>query len=321
MAIDDASHGHAVERFHARRTRDAALRASTTMLARVKKCASTLSVSALARVARASMGAMNRGRAMAARVDAVSEPSRTSRRRVATTTETRPRVSDEVRSNARGKCLCREVLSAAASRCKEPASNAYATYNCSRVSDILNATSGKHRAFGKSHWIDGEAHVSEAVRQMHATDLGALVVMDRIALDADATGVISDEELALSAENDAIIGIFTERDYLNAVAKGVISPKTKVSEIMTGFRDASTQVSRLVCVSPQDTALAAMESMTTHRLRHIPVISSKGIDSKKKTPIEPRVLGVVSIGEVLKALLAESRSEIEHLESYILGLE
>ena len=101
----------------------------------------------------------------------------------------------------------------------------------------------------------------------------------------------------------------------------MISPKTKVSEIITGFRDASTQVSRLVCVSPQDTALAAMESMTTHRLRHIPVISSKGIDSKKKTPIEPRVLGVVSIGEVLKALLAESRSEIEHLESYILGLE
>jgi hypothetical protein len=45
------------------------------------------------------------------------------------------------------------------------------------------------------------------------------------------------------------------------------------------------------------------------------------VNPKDQSPIEPRVLGVVSIGEVLKALLAESRSEISHLESYILGLE
>ena len=223
-------------------------------------------------------------------------------------------------SDALAPCLCRNVLAQAAKRCKER-SNHYATFGCSLVGDVLDATSDAHRAFGKSHWIDGDARVQEAVRQMHLTDLSALVVMDRAALDADQSGDITDEELAMSAQNNAIIGIITERDYLNAVARGMITPTTTVSEIMTSFRDASTKVSRLVCVSPQDTALAAMESMTTHRLRHIPVISSKGIDTKNKSPIEPRVLGVVSIGEVLKALLAESRNEIEHLEHYILGLE
>lgn len=228
--------------------------------------------------------------------------------------------ADGVTNVAHGACLCREVLAQTAKRCKER-SNHYATFGCSLVGDVLDATSNAHRAFGKSHWIDGDARVQEAVRQMHLTDLSALVVMDRVALDADQSGSITDEELVMSAQNNAIIGIVTERDYLNAVARGVITPKTKVSEIMTSFRDASTKVSRLVCVSPQDTALAAMESMTTHRLRHIPVISSKGIDTTNKSPIEPRVLGVVSIGEILKALLAESRNEIEHLEHYILGLE
>jgi len=221
-------------------------------------------------------------------------------------------------------CLCRDILAAAAKRCaaaQRLEANHFCTYGTPVIGDVLNATSDKHKAFGKSHWIDGEARVSEAVRQMHLTDLSALVVMDARALDADRSGTITQEEMELSASNNAIIGILTERDYLNAVARGLISASTKVSEVMTSFRDASKKIAKLVAVSPDDSVLAAMESMTNNRLRHIPVIASKGVNPDDQSPIDPRVLGVVSIGEVLKALLAESRSEISHLESYILGLE
>jgi CBS domain-containing protein len=142
--------------------------------------------------------------------------------------------------------------------------------------------------------------------------------MDARALDADRSGVISDEELALSAQNRAIVGIITERDFLNAVARGTMHKDTKVYEIMTSFLDAELNISRLVYVCPQMPVLAAMETMTQHRLRQVPVIESQGI-GPDNLPIAPRVLGVVSIGEVLKTLLAETRLEIDHLESFILG--
>lgn len=244
-------------------------------------------------------------------------------RDASTTTATATATNDES-TTRESPCLCRDILAAAAKRCKSTQhfeANHFCTYGAPVIGDVLNATSDKHKAFGKSHWIDGDARVSEAVRQMHLTDLSALVVMDTRALDVDRSGTITQEELELSASNNAIIGILTERDYLNAVARGFISASTKVSEVMTSFRDASKKIAKLVSVSPEDSVLAAMESMTNNRLRHIPVIASKGVNPKDQSPIEPRVLGVVSIGEVLKALLAESRSEISHLESYILGLE
>jgi len=227
-------------------------------------------------------------------------------------------------SHESSTCLCRDVLAQAARRCRtqHPSAAHYAVFHCAVVKDILDSTNHAHTAFGRSHWIDGAAKLSDGLRQMYLTDLSALVVMDRDALDADRSGVITEEELALSAANDAIIGIISERDYLNAVARGVVDVSTTVRDVMTSFRDASTTSSaRLVCVSPSDSVLAAMETMTKHRLRHVPVIASEGIDPMNGRPINPRVLGVVSLGEVLKTLLAESRSEIHHLESYISGVE
>jgi CBS domain-containing protein len=227
-------------------------------------------------------------------------------------------------SHESSTCLCRDVLAQAARRCRtqHPSAAHYAVFHCAVVKDILDSTNHAHTAFGRSHWIDGAAKLSDGLRQMYLTDLSALVVMDRDALDADRSGVITEEELALSAANDAIIGIISERDYLNAVARGVVDVSTTVRDVMTSFRDASTTSSaRLVCVSPSDSVLAAMETMTKHRLRHVPVIASEGIDPMNGRPIKPRVLGVVSLGEVLKTLLAESRSEIHHLESYISGVE
>ena len=220
-------------------------------------------------------------------------------------------------------CLCRDVLDAAHARCSQAYGDAshYSTYGCVLVSDVIDATSAKHMKFGQTHWIDEEARVMDAVRQMFVTHLSALVVMQREALDADRSGVISDEELLLSAENDAIVGIITERDYLNAVAQGKLEGETtKVKDIMTDFKhtDAGESKKKLLFVSPHSTALAAIETMTNNRLRHIPVIGSKGFDNLGN-PIQPRVLGVISIGELLKSVLAEARSEIHQLECYIHG--
>jgi CBS domain-containing protein len=219
-------------------------------------------------------------------------------------------------------CLCRDVLEAAHTRCQAMSeASKYSTYGCVLVSDVMHATSAKHMKFGQTHWIDEEARVMDAVRQMFATHLSALVVMQREALDADRSGVISDEELLLSAENDAIVGIITERDYLNAVAQGQIGLHTKVKDIMTDFKHsdaAGESKKKLIFASPDSTALAAVETMTNNRLRHVPVIGSKGFD-KLGNPIQPRVLGVISIGELLKSVLAEARCEIHQLEGYIHG--
>ena len=85
-------------------------------------------------------------------------------------------------------CLCKDVLAAAAKRCKSAPrdGNHFATFGLAIVGDILDATRSRHTAkFGASHWIDRNALVSDAVKQMAATDLGALICMDVTSLDAD----------------------------------------------------------------------------------------------------------------------------------------
>ena len=224
-------------------------------------------------------------------------------------------------------CLCRDVLEAATHRCSSSRAvhhgeaNTYSMFGCVLVGDVMDAVSSTHMKFGQSHWIDGDDTVMNAVRQMFSTNLSALVVMERDALDADRSGTITDDELLLSAENNAIVGIVTERDYLNAVAKGNVGVATKVKEIMTDFKNTTPTGEarkKLIFTSPSSTALGAIETMTNNRLRHIPVIGSKGFD-EVGNPIEPRVLGVVAIGELLKGVLAEARQEIHQLECYIHG--
>jgi CBS domain-containing protein len=63
---------------------------------------------------------------------------------------------------------------------------------------------------------------------MTETDVGALLVMDRVSLDTDGNDVISEAELRAAPESGAIKGIITERDYLRAVALGNVRWSTKV---------------------------------------------------------------------------------------------
>jgi len=103
----------------------------------------------------------------------------------------------------------------------------------------------------------------------------------------------------LVLEHDKIIGIFTERDYARKVVlKGKSSKTTTVGELMT---------SEVLYVSPEDTIEECMALMTQKRARHLPVLDAG------------RVAGLVSIGDVVKAVITDREFTIRELERYITG--
>jgi CBS domain-containing protein len=180
------------------------------------------------------------------------------------------------------------------------------------IRDILDAKHAKHTFWGSTHWCASDESVSKAVAQMTLADVGALLVMDRVSLDRDKNDVITEDELRAAPESGAIKGIVSERDYLRAVARGAITPDTRVRHIMVDF-DANPD--RLVSVTPECSALAAMEIMTEHRLRHIPCISPASADGARGAKME----GIVTIGDVVKALISEEREEVALCHDYIHG--
>ena len=93
--------------------------------------------------------------------------------------------------------------------------------------------------------------------------------------------------------------IFTERDYLRKIAlKGRSSAKTRVSEVMS---------SPLITVKSEDPIRDGLETMTNCRCRHLVVVD------------EEKMVGIVSLGDLVKHLLQEKEAEVEKLSSYISG--
>lgn len=117
----------------------------------------------------------------------------------------------------------------------------------------------------------------------------------------DAVGVMNHHHVGsvLVIEHNELLGIFSERDVLVRVVAASRDPKqTLVRDVMTP---------QLHTVTPETRIIEVMRIMTRHRCRHIPVIGPEGL------------LGLVSIGDVTKAIQQNLKQEVRELANYIGG--
>ncbi len=131
---------------------------------------------------------------------------------------------------------------------------------------------------GHKVWSIGpEATVLDAIEQMAAKDIGALMVL----------------------EDDKPIGIFTERHYARKVfLEGKRSPTTPIRDVMAVH---------VICAGPDQTVEQCMAVMTEKQVRHLPVMDGD------------ELIGIVSIGDLVKSIIADQKFTIEQLEHYITG--
>ncbi len=115
----------------------------------------------------------------------------------------------------------------------------------------------------------------------------------------DAVSIMDEKGVGalLVLDDDGVAGIVSERDVARKVTlAGKIAKQTPTSEIMSP---------RVTCVAPDTDISLAMSIMTEQRVRHLPVVAGS------------KVLGVVSIGDLVKAIIDDQKFTIEQLEHYI----
>lgn len=117
----------------------------------------------------------------------------------------------------------------------------------------------------------------------------------------DAISMMAEKNIGalLVTEEERLIGMVSERDYARKVIlAGRLSKETRVSDVMS---------TRVVFADPDETVEECMALMTDKRIRHLPVME------------DGELLGIVSIGDLVKAVIAEQQFMIEQLEHYITG--
>ncbi|HBD20763.1 MAG TPA: histidine kinase [Arenimonas sp.] len=137
------------------------------------------------------------------------------------------------------------------------------------------------------------------VNQILAGKAGKLVAVPKEAPVLEVVRLMAEHHIGsvLVMQGTELIGIATERDYARKVIlQGRSSADTPVAQIMS---------SPVVTVTPTDTAQTCMAMMTQRRIRHLPVMD------------EGKVVGLVSIGDLVKAVIEDQQQEIAQLQQYI----
>jgi CBS domain-containing protein len=138
-----------------------------------------------------------------------------------------------------------------------------------RVSDILQKKEGKIFS------VTPKTTVFEAIHLMASNKIGAVLVM----------------------EKDRIVGIFSERDYLNKIIlEGHTSKETKIKDVMTP---------KVTFITPDTSIEEGLAVMTERGCRHLPVLDNK------------KLLGVVSMGDLVRKVIEDQKIQIQSLTEYI----
>lgn len=115
----------------------------------------------------------------------------------------------------------------------------------------------------------------------------------------EALGIMADKNIGavVVMENDKLVGIFSERDYARkGIVQGRKAKSTAMSEVMTP---------KVFTVEPDMTVRDCMQLMSDKKFRHLPVTENE------------KVVGVLSVGDIVTTLITEQRQHINFLESYI----
>jgi CBS domain-containing protein len=139
------------------------------------------------------------------------------------------------------------------------------------------------------------------IREVLERKGGTVLTIDRRASVLEAIGTMSQANIGalVVAEDNQPVGIFTERDYLRKIAlEGRSSRDTRIEEVMSA---------PLITVAPAEASHRAMETMTECRCRHLVVVEAD------------EMVGIVSLGDLVKHMLVEKEAEVQQLSSYISG--
>ena len=137
--------------------------------------------------------------------------------------------------------------------------------------------------------------VSQILRQKE----NLLITIHKEATVFEALQLMMNHNISAILVTDAedLQGIFTERDYARKVVlKGKSSKEIRIEEVMTA---------NLITISPVDSIDSCMQIMTDKHIRHLPVIDAR------------KLVGMVSIGDVVKFVIEDQKQTIKNLESYI----
>jgi len=135
--------------------------------------------------------------------------------------------------------------------------------------------------------------LDEKGRNVHAISPGEPVLAAIRAMAQHGIGAL------LVVDGDALVGVISERDYARKIIlNNRSSSDTPVRDVMTAS---------VITVSPADSVDTCMRLCTDSRIRHLPVVDGG------------KLVGVVSIGDLVKAVISEQGAQIEQLQRYIAG--